>query len=164
MSEGIRRTGTCQRYSTKLGYGFITSDGETHEDFFVHQSAIKLQGFRLLYPGQKVEFSVSPTQDGRATAVDVVPIGPSMTYPRRGAGRPFRGRGNYGYPQPTGYGYQEGGVRGGYNQVPTYNKYQHRVAGYEPTANFQPRGGFREDSEVDSEEVLMVDMEEEEDI
>ncbi|HET6385331.1 MAG TPA: cold shock domain-containing protein [Armatimonadota bacterium] len=47
--------GTVKWFSDSKGYGFITpQDGG--KDLFVHQSSIKMDGFRTLQEGQTVEF------------------------------------------------------------------------------------------------------------
>jgi CspA family cold shock protein len=66
MSEP--ETGTVKWFNGQKGYGFITRD--SGEDVFVHYSAIQGEGFRNLYEGDRVEFSVEQGQKGPA-AVDV---------------------------------------------------------------------------------------------
>lgn len=58
----IRLTGIVSRFSNQKGYGFIKPD-DGSEDLFVHQTEIKSVGFRALYEGQKVEFSVAGNGD-----------------------------------------------------------------------------------------------------
>uniref|UniRef100_A0A1S4B4A0 Cold shock domain-containing protein 3-like n=1 Tax=Nicotiana tabacum TaxID=4097 RepID=A0A1S4B4A0_TOBAC len=60
--ETTRTTGTVSRFSSRKGYGFIKPDDGT-EYLFVHQSAIKSDGFRSLYEGQKVEFTITGNGD-----------------------------------------------------------------------------------------------------
>ena len=66
MSERV--TGTVKWFNGQKGYGFITRDGG--EDVFVHYSAIEGQGFRNLYEGDRVEFTIEQGQKG-PSAVDV---------------------------------------------------------------------------------------------
>ena len=65
-------TGTVKWFSNEKGYGFIAPDGGG-SDVFVHQSAIKMNGFRTLEEGQQVEFEVTTTDKG-AQAQDVKPV------------------------------------------------------------------------------------------
>lgn len=49
-------------FNEEQGYGFIeTDDGE---QFFVHHSAIEMEGFRTLGRGDRVMFEVSITKRG----------------------------------------------------------------------------------------------------
>ncbi|HOJ14437.1 MAG TPA: cold-shock protein [Deltaproteobacteria bacterium] len=50
-------TGTVKWFNEKKGYGFITQDGGN--DVFVHYSAIKMDGFKTLAEGDKVNFEVT---------------------------------------------------------------------------------------------------------
>ena len=66
-----RTTGTVKWFNPTKGYGFIArADGD---DVFVHQSAIKVDGYRTLQEGQRVEFQVENGPKG-LQAVDVVPV------------------------------------------------------------------------------------------
>ena len=47
-------TGVVKSYLTKKGFGFITKD-EDGTDIFVHQSSLKMEGFRAL---QGIYFSI----------------------------------------------------------------------------------------------------------
>lgn len=49
--------GTVKWFNAEKGFGFIAVDGGG-KDVFVHQSAIKMRGFRTLEEGQRVEFSI----------------------------------------------------------------------------------------------------------
>ncbi len=69
MSE--RFTGTVKWFNPAKGYGFIGRDDG--EDVFVHFSAIKMEGYRQLKEGQKVEFSIEKGPKG-LQAAQVVPI------------------------------------------------------------------------------------------
>lgn len=58
-----------RRFDTQKGYGFITPDDGSN-DIFVHQTAIKVDGFRSLAEGEPVEFKIV-TEGGKTKAVDV---------------------------------------------------------------------------------------------
>jgi len=64
-------TGTVKWFNESKGFGFIEREGGP--DVFVHFSAIKVEGFKTLTDGQKVEFTVSDGQKG-PQADDVVPL------------------------------------------------------------------------------------------
>ena len=55
------------------GFGFIAPDDDD-EDLFVRQTSIQSDGFRTLFDGQPVEFSVDSGEDGRTKAYDVVGV------------------------------------------------------------------------------------------
>ena len=65
-------TGTVKWFNNSKGYGFITPEGET-KDVFVHHSQIKVEGYRTLNEGQKVEFEVREGEKG-PEAANVVPV------------------------------------------------------------------------------------------
>lgn len=48
-------TGTVKWFNNSKGYGFILSD-KSNEDLFAHYSAINMDGFKTLKPGQTVKF------------------------------------------------------------------------------------------------------------
>ena len=57
-------SGTVTWFDAELGYGFISrKDG--YKDVFVHYSAIEMDGYRTLEPGQLVEFDVGPAMGGQ---------------------------------------------------------------------------------------------------
>ena len=66
-----RESGTVKWFNDSKGYGFIQR--ESGGDVFVHHSAIRIEGFRTLSEGQRVEFQVVQGQKGPA-AEDVVPL------------------------------------------------------------------------------------------
>jgi CspA family cold shock protein len=56
--EGERMpVGKVKWFNDKKGYGFIEREGGGG-DIFVHHSSIKMEGFRTLSEGQKVQFDV----------------------------------------------------------------------------------------------------------
>jgi CspA family cold shock protein len=62
-----RQSGVVKWFNDQKGYGFITAqDGE----YFVHQTAIKMDGRRTLVEGQEVEFTATNGDKGKK-AVDV---------------------------------------------------------------------------------------------
>ena len=63
--------GKVKWFNAKKGYGFIRT--EEGEDAFVHYSAIKMDGFKVLRENQLVEFEMIETPKGWQ-AVDVVPV------------------------------------------------------------------------------------------
>ena len=63
--------GRVKWFNEKKGYGFISRDDGN--DVFVHFSAIKKDGFKVLYEGDKVEFEVTEGPKG-LQATDVVVI------------------------------------------------------------------------------------------
>ena len=65
-------TGTVAKFMDNKGFGFITPDGGG-KDIFVHHSDIKMDGFKTLSPGQRVQFEVSQEAKG-PKASNVMPI------------------------------------------------------------------------------------------
>ncbi|QDV90973.1 putative cold shock protein A [Phycisphaerae bacterium RAS2] len=63
--------GTVKWFNDSKGFGFIaTDDGQ---DVFVHQSEIKMDGYRRLDEGARVEFEVTQGPKGmKATEVKLV--------------------------------------------------------------------------------------------
>lgn len=56
-------SGTVKWFNAEKGYGFISQpDGEA--DVFVHHSAIRMDGYRVLEEGQNVEFEVEEGPKG----------------------------------------------------------------------------------------------------
>lgn len=54
--------GTVKWFNAEKGFGFITA--ETGEDVFVHFSEIKMNGFKVLQEGEKVQFDLVETPKG----------------------------------------------------------------------------------------------------
>ncbi|KAL0365651.1 UNVERIFIED_CONTAM: Glycine-rich protein 2 [Sesamum angustifolium] len=103
MAESEVKRGTVKWFSHEKGFGFITPE-DGSDDLFVHQSAIKSEGFRSLGDGEAVEYVVEYGSDGRAKAANVT--GPD------GASVQGSTRGSYG-GRSGGYGGYNGGTRGG---------------------------------------------------
>jgi CspA family cold shock protein len=61
-----RHVGTVKWFNATKGFGFIGR--EEGEDVFVHFSAIKMDGYRRLEEGQKVEFSIEEGPKGLQAA------------------------------------------------------------------------------------------------
>ena len=71
-AAGGRLQGAVKWFNESKGFGFILDD--SGEDVFVHFSAIQVDGFKTLQPGERVEFDVVPGAKGRQAA-NVVRIG-----------------------------------------------------------------------------------------
>lgn len=67
-----KKKGTVKWFSAARGYGFISDEDGT--DYFVHFSQIQTEGFKKLYSGQNVEFSVGENDAGQGVAVMVTPL------------------------------------------------------------------------------------------
>jgi cold shock protein len=65
-------TGIVAKFMDNKGFGFITPD-DGGKDVFVHHSDIKMDGFKTLSPGQRVEFDLVEEAKG-PKASNVVPI------------------------------------------------------------------------------------------
>ena len=56
-----RHTGTVKWFDRKKGHGFIVADNPAitdGRDIFVHYSAIEGEGYRVLYEGSRVSFTL----------------------------------------------------------------------------------------------------------
>jgi CspA family cold shock protein len=58
--------GNVKWFNDAKGFGFIEQPGG--EDVFVHFSAIQMEGFKTLQPGQLVEFEVRQGDKGLAAS------------------------------------------------------------------------------------------------
>lgn len=63
--------GTVKWFNDAKGYGFIQSDDG--QDVFVHQTEVKMDGFRTLAEGAKVEFEMAKGPKG-PKATNVRPV------------------------------------------------------------------------------------------
>lgn len=59
-------------FSKKLGYGFLVTDDD--QEIFVHQSNLRMDGFRYLRRGQMVDFKIGSGKNDKKQAVDVTPL------------------------------------------------------------------------------------------
>ena len=88
MSEeeaaGSVQTGVVKWFSTEKGFGFIVPD-DGSPDVFVHQTAIKAEGFRSLADGESVEFDTETDPSTGKTKAKIV-TGPGNTNVQ---GQPF---------------------------------------------------------------------------
>ena len=64
-------TGTVKWFNSVKGYGFITPDGGDDKDAFVHISAVERAGLNDLKEGQRVEYELTPGQNGKSSAEDL---------------------------------------------------------------------------------------------
>ncbi len=78
-------SGTVKWFNSQKGFGFITPDEGT-EDLFVHQSAIKSQGFRTLAENEPVEYEVFE-ENGKLKAINVCGPGGDFVKGDQGRGR-----------------------------------------------------------------------------
>jgi CspA family cold shock protein len=69
VKKEMRLNGKVKWFDNKLGYGFIKQD--SGEEIFVHYSKIKGDGYKSLKEGQKVEFEIIQSPEGRTQAGDV---------------------------------------------------------------------------------------------
>jgi cellular nucleic acid-binding protein len=95
-----RSTGVVRWFNDVKGYGFITPD-DGGEDLFVHQSAIKAEGFRSLAEGDSVEFQIELGVNEKTKAIDVTgPNGSPLQATKKESyshGRSARGGGGGGW-------------------------------------------------------------------
>ena len=78
------KSGKVKWFNTKSGYGFISpEDGSA--DVFVHQTAIRTEGYRSLADGESVEYQSEVDGGGGVRAMDVTGPGGSDV-----KGAPFR--------------------------------------------------------------------------
>eukprot|EP00568_Trieres_chinensis_P003077 CAMPEP_0183291564 /NCGR_PEP_ID=MMETSP0160_2-20130417/933_1 /TAXON_ID=2839 ORGANISM="Odontella Sinensis, Strain Grunow 1884" /NCGR_SAMPLE_ID=MMETSP0160_2 /ASSEMBLY_ACC=CAM_ASM_000250 /LENGTH=129 /DNA_ID=CAMNT_0025452387 /DNA_START=213 /DNA_END=602 /DNA_ORIENTATION=+ len=65
------KTGVVKWFNTEKGFGFIVPD-EGGSDIFVHQTAIKKDGFRSLADGEPVQYELEvDANTGKSKAIDV---------------------------------------------------------------------------------------------
>ncbi len=59
--------GTVKWFNPAKGYGFITPE-DGSKDSFVHISAVEKAGLSTLNEGQRVEYELVPSQNGKTAA------------------------------------------------------------------------------------------------
>ncbi len=64
-------TGVVKWFNPTKGFGFIVPD-EGGDDVFVHVSTVKRAGLQSLNEGQKVEYELMPSRDGKFEADNLV--------------------------------------------------------------------------------------------
>ncbi len=64
-------TGIVKWFNTTKGFGFIVPD-EPGSDVFVHISAVESSGLHRLNVGQKVDYELVPSRDGKFAAENLV--------------------------------------------------------------------------------------------
>ncbi|MDO9531605.1 MAG: cold shock domain-containing protein [Deltaproteobacteria bacterium] len=69
MSDEKRHNGEV--ISFEYGWGFLL-DYDTQESIFVHHTQIDQEGFRVLYPLDKVSFLIGVGNNGKSQALNVV--------------------------------------------------------------------------------------------
>ena len=62
--------GTVKWFNGTKGYGFIAPD-DGSKDVFVHISAVERAGMRSLNEGQRLNFELERSQQGRVAAVNL---------------------------------------------------------------------------------------------
>ncbi len=64
-------TGVVKWFKPTIGYGFIQPD-EGGNDVFVHISTVESAGLQSLNEGQKVEYALVPSRDGKFASENLV--------------------------------------------------------------------------------------------
>jgi len=67
-------TGTVKWFNPTKGFGFIEPE-DGSKDAFVHISAVERAGLSSLSEGQKVNYELRPSQNGKTSAEDLSVIG-----------------------------------------------------------------------------------------
>jgi cold shock CspA family protein len=73
-------TGVVKWFDAKKGFGFITPD-HGPRDVFVHSSALVAAGLDTLAPGQRLEFELAQSGDGRLVALGLIALGDGLMAP-----------------------------------------------------------------------------------
>jgi CspA family cold shock protein len=63
--------GTVKWFDAKKGYGFVVSP-EVDGDIFIHYTKIQMEGFKKLETGEKVDFDLITSPEGKPQADNVV--------------------------------------------------------------------------------------------
>lgn len=64
--------GVVKFFNEEKGYGFVKCE-DGGKDCFLHHTDIKMEGFRKVSEGQRVEFDIAETERGRK-AQNCVPL------------------------------------------------------------------------------------------
>jgi len=70
----MRCVGTVKFFKSKEGWGMIKYHSQNNSDIFVHQTNIKMDGFRTLIEGQKVEFEIEAGKNDKLKAINVTAL------------------------------------------------------------------------------------------
>lgn len=70
MTGRALATGTVKWFNPTKGYGFIMPDDGT-KDVFVHVTAVQRAGAHSLNEGQKLDYEVAQSDQGRVSAVNL---------------------------------------------------------------------------------------------
>ncbi|XP_045035225.1 LOW QUALITY PROTEIN: protein lin-28 homolog [Daphnia magna] len=73
-STALRRKGRCKWVNVSKGWGFVTPD-DGSPDIFVHQSVIRMSGFRNLAEGEEVELETKDVVKGEEATMVTGPGG-----------------------------------------------------------------------------------------
>lgn len=63
-------TGTVKWFNATKGFGFIAPD-DGGKDVFVHISALEQAGIAGIDEGQRIDYELKPSRDGRVSAEDL---------------------------------------------------------------------------------------------
>lgn len=78
-------TGAVKWFNHKKGFGFLTPDLGPR-DVFVHISAIRRSGLERVDDGERFEFELAQTGDGRLSAQALRPLAPVGLRPPEASG------------------------------------------------------------------------------
>ena len=73
MEDMNMKTGTIKWFNRIKGYGFITPESGTKDDF-VHISALERAGIEELREGQKIEYEIQRGTNGKESAEKLVVV------------------------------------------------------------------------------------------
>merc|ERR1711935_274298 len=108
IMQGQSHQGQVKFFNTQKGFGFIT--GNDGNDYFVHFSAIQMEGNKSLANEEMVEFSIEEDpRSGKLRAINVT--GPGGAQPKGQEQNDYHQGG--GYINNYGGGGRGGGYRGG---------------------------------------------------